>query len=133
MKNKITLITPPDYFENNSPSILLIDLDLDCQEQISEYLTNSDFDIDTNIYFYMGESDPKWLLYALGKSKLAFVSLDNLSSDAEDLKSYILSKPFVYFTTHNSELAEKLAIINQNRVPDFAFFLEHVFQKLYQN
>lgn len=133
MKNKITLITPPDYFENNSPSILLVDLDLNCQEQITEYLTNSDIDIDTNIYFYMGESDPKWLLYALGKCKIVFVSLDNLSPSVEELKSYILSKPSVYFTTQNAELAETLSIINQNRVPDFAFFLEHVFQKLYQN
>jgi hypothetical protein len=133
MKNKITLITPPDYFENNSPSLLLIDLDIDSQEQISAYLANSKFNIDTNIYFYMGENDPRWLLYALGKSNIAFVNLDNLSVIAEELKSYLLSKPHVYFTTQNSNLATTMSIISQNRVPDFDFFLDQIFNKLYQS
>jgi len=131
MKNKITLITPPDFFENDSPGLLLVDINNMYQEQITEFLTQSQYEKDLNIYFYMKENDAKWLLYAVSKSKLVYVDIDNLSSAAKELQSYILGKPNVFYTTHNSEIAETLNLINQNRVPDLSYFLEKQFPKLY--
>lgn len=132
MKNKITLITPPDFFENESPGILLIDINSSYQEQMTEYLTNSTYEKDLNIYFYMGENDPKWLLYALSKSKITYVDIDNLSQASKELQSYILGKSSVFYSTYNADLAQTLELINKNRVPDLSYFLENQFGKLFE-
>lgn len=132
MKNKITLITPPDFFENESPGILLIDINSSYQEQMTEFLTNSTYEKDLNIYFYMGENDPKWLLYALSKSKITYVDIDNLTQASKELQSYILGKATVFYSTHNPDLAQTLELINKNRVPDLSYFLENQFGKLFE-
>lgn len=132
MKNKITLITPPDFFENESPGILLIDINSSYQEQMTEFLTNSTYEKDLNIYFYMGENDPKWLLYALSKAKITYVDIDNLTQASKELQSYILGKATVFYSTHNPDLAQTLELINKNRVPDLSYFLENQFGKLFE-
>ena len=42
MEGKITLITPPDVFENESYSILFIHLSEEDQESVSRWLSTTD-------------------------------------------------------------------------------------------
>jgi hypothetical protein len=55
MEGKITLITPPDIFENESYSILFIHLSESDQELVSRWLSNSNIKEHINIYFYSGD------------------------------------------------------------------------------
>ncbi len=130
MKNKVTLITPPDFFENNNTSILLINLNETEQEKITNWLSISQSEIPLNIYFYSGENETKWLLYALSQSAKAFINLDNHSELSALMSGYILSKSHVYYQTHNASVGEIFQYINSNRLPDIDFFLEHVLFEL---
>lgn len=133
MKNKITLITPPDFFENDSFSLMFVGLQSIEQEKLTTFLSNSAYDKEINIYFYVDEKDSKWLLYSLSKSNLIFLNLNNVKSSANIFSSYILSKPNVFFTTESEDIGDQLKIINSNRIPDFDFFLEEILNKELMN
>ena len=51
MNGKITLITPPDIFENGNKSILLVNLSDADQDAVSKWLSESTFEQNLNIYF----------------------------------------------------------------------------------
>lgn len=126
MKNKVTLITPPDFFENNNKSILLINLNEKDQETITNWLSLSESEDNLNIYFYSGENESKWLLYALANVDKTFIDIDNHCNLSSLFCSYILSKNEVYYTTHDRSIAEIYQYINTNRVPDIDYFLENI-------
>ena len=60
MEGKITLITPPDVFENDSYSILFVHLNEEDQEIVSKWLASTDIKQNVNIYFYSGEAELNW-------------------------------------------------------------------------
>lgn len=126
MKAKITLITPPDFFENSSYSILLINPSDNDQEKITKFLSTLDSDENINIYFYLGEEAVEWLLYAVSKSKLTFFDLDNQTPISDSLKAYIVSHSTVYFQTRNKSLQDIYKFISNNQVPDVDYFLENL-------
>ncbi len=126
MKNKITLITPPDIYENNSRSFLFINPIEQDQEKITNYLSTSNEEENINIYFYSGEEEVTWLLYATSVAGSSFIDLDNHSNLTEVMAGYIISKPNVYYKTHNTSIAAVYQHINSNRVPDIDFFLENI-------
>jgi hypothetical protein len=129
MKNKVTLITPPDFFENGNFSLMLIGINDIDQEKVTKWLSSIDLDEHINIYFYMGEPNIPWLLYAVSRSDLVFIDLDFDNNIIKNLSSYMASKSHVYLQTHNSELGQMFEHISGNRVPDIDYFLEHVFDK----
>ena len=129
MKNKVTLITPPDFFENGNPSLMFIGINEIDQEKVTKWLSSIDRDEHLNIYFYMGEPNIPWLLYAIARSDWVFIDLDSEDFIIQTLSSYIASKPNVYIKTFDSELANIYEHISANRVPDIDLFLEHVFNK----
>ena len=55
MTIKITLITPPDIFQNNQDSILFMGLTDIEQDHVSEWLASTDRVGNINIYFYSRE------------------------------------------------------------------------------
>lgn len=126
MKNKITLITPPDYFENSNCSVLLIDINEKDQETITDWLNAEETNIDLNLYYYNNDKDAKWLLSSLSKATIVFISADDLSEEPSLLLGYILSKPHVYYKTQNENYSETLKFINSNRVPDIRYFLDEI-------
>ena len=128
MKNKVTLITPPDFYENSSYSLLLINVNEQDQEKISNYLTKVDVDQHLNIYFYAGEPNTDWLLYALARTDAVFIDLDNSNKIVAALSGYILSRPLVRYQTHDKDLSKVYQHINSNQVPDIDFFLEEIFK-----
>ena len=120
--NKITLITPPDYFENSNPSILLIGLNEEQQDQITVCLGNTDVSPDLNVYYYQDEDNLEWLLYALARSGAVFVNGDCENFTVRNLLSYILSRPTVYWTTKDEDLKKLFGYINGhyvNTIEDF--------------
>ena len=50
MEGKLTLITPPDIFENESYSILFVHLSDEDQEKVSQWFANSKIKDNLNIY-----------------------------------------------------------------------------------
>lgn len=124
MVAKITLITPPDIYQNNQTSILFFDLSDKEQDQVVDYLTSIDDSI--NVYFYSGETNIPWLLHALSCSEFKYLNLNNMSAVTGYLAGYILSKPGVYYSTEDTNVAMLYNYINVNRVENAVIFLERV-------
>jgi hypothetical protein len=126
MSSKITLITPPDIYENSNTSLMLIGLSDKDQDQASLWLGNNAKDIDLNLYFYQGENNIPWLFYALSRANATFVNLDIDKSIINIMGSYILSKPSVYYTCKDENMKALMSHINNNFVPDVETFLKKV-------
>lgn len=123
---KITLITPPDHFENLNPSILFMHLTESEQDAVSKWLSTLDQDTDLNIYFYQGELDVSWLLHAASVSDVSYINLDNLQGPGLLLSSYILAKSKCHYSTKNQNYVSLYSYINKNRVDGAIQFLERV-------
>ena len=126
MKSKITLITPPDIFENSNTSILLCHLTSDEQDAIGKWLHDIDLPIDINIYAYAGEPNTVWFLYALNRCEHKYINIDCVNLITQSLSGYILSKGGVFYKTGNEDLAAIYSHINTNRVSAVEKFLESV-------
>lgn len=127
MQGKITLITPPDIFENESQSLLFMHLDEVDQETVSKWLAKSNINNNINIYFYDHEIDLPWLFHALGRSEHVIVNLDELNDITKSLSGYILGKKKVLWKTKNESIAAIYHYINQNRITSIEQFLERAF------
>ena len=72
---KITLITPPDIFENSNTSILLVHLTDEEQDMASAWLGANEVPNDINIYLYNGEDNVTWFLYAMSRCEYKYINL----------------------------------------------------------
>lgn len=124
MKGKITLITPPDFFENESHSILFMHLSAEDQQRVSEWLAKSDIDHNINIYFYSGEIDLTWLFYALSRCQYKYIDADGLNEISQNLIGYILGKRDTFYKTTNENRSQVYHYINQNRITEIESFLK---------
>lgn len=127
MNGKITLITPPDFFENSNLSILFFNLTENEQEEISKWFSKKDINQNLNIYLYSNENNLEWLLYALNRCDYKFINLENLNFISHWYSSYILSKSNVYYRCEDINLSSLFKYINQNKVNDINQFLEEMF------
>lgn len=126
MTNRVTLITPPDTFENSNKSILVVDISELEQDNLSKWLGQCPKEFDLNIYFYHGEPDIPWLFHAIARANNVYINLDNYSDIGHLLASYILSKPNVWFTSTDKNLVSLFTHINQRYVDSIEQFLEKV-------
>ena len=126
MPNKVTLITPPDTFENSNKSILVVDLSSPEQDNLSKWLGQYEKEFDLNIYYYQGEPDIAWLFHAIARANYVYINLDNYSDIGHLLASYILSKPNVWYTSTDRNLVALFSHINQRYVDTIDIFLEKV-------
>jgi len=127
MEGKITLVTPPDVFENNNLGILFVNLNGEDQDRVSQWLAESDIDQDINIYVHDNQHrDSKWLLYAINCCNYAFIDLDNADNLIYALSSYMLSisNSSIFYKVGDPELAETYKMINLNRIENIQDFLE---------
>lgn len=122
MASKITLITPPDIYQNSQESILLIDITDSEQDEISKWLGETPTTM--NIYFYQGEVNIPWFLHALSCSTYKYINLNNMSAVSGHLVGYTLSKPGVYYSTTDENVANLFSYINTNQVDNVVAFLE---------
>lgn len=122
MAKKITLITPPDIYQNSQDSILLIDLTEKEQDEVSNWLGQNPLSI--NIYFYQGETNIPWLMHALSCATYKYINLNNMSAVSSYLSGYIVSKSGVYYNTTDDNVAILYSHINMNRIDNAVEFLE---------
>jgi hypothetical protein len=126
MDGKITLITPPDIFENDSTSILFLHLNDDDQTAISKWLSKNDIKQNLNLYVYTDEPEVDWLFYAMSRCEYKYIDIDGLNSVTNVLSSYILSKNNVYYRATDPALIDIYKHINLNRIDQIETFLESI-------
>ena len=126
MQGKITLITPPDIFENSNISILLAHLTEAEQDPATEWLTNSTVVENINIYFYNGEPNATWFLYALNRCEYKYINIDCVNYITQALSGYALGNSNTYYSTSDANLAEVYGHINAGKVIDVKYFLESI-------
>ena len=124
MKGKITLITPPDIFENANKSILFCNIDDKEQDMVSSWLKDADLSFDLNLYAYTNEANPVWFLYALNRCEHKYININNVNTMTQALAGYVLSRNNVYYRTDNTNLSAIYSHINSNRVNNIGEFLE---------
>ena len=127
MSNKLTLITPPDIFENENYSILFMGLSEDQQDAASVWLKNNTEYPECNLYYFQGENNPTWLLYAANRADKIFLNFDTDYAIINLLGSYFLGRPKVYYTTKDENLKALMSHINNRFVPNVESFLEKAF------
>ena len=126
MEGKITLITPPDFYENSNVSILFAHLNPEDQEVVGRWLSASSAKDDINIYFYNGETDVSWFLYALSRCEYKYIDLDDVNYISNALSGYMLGKGGVFYKTSNPDISAVYSHINSNRVKTIEAFLERI-------
>jgi hypothetical protein len=125
---KITLITPPDFYENSNPSILLIGLNESEQDESSQWLGQElQLDTDINLYYYQNETHIEWLLYAVARSNAVYVNADTDNPIIQTFLSYMLGKSNVYFSSTDLDKVKLFSFINGHRVNNITEFLQGVF------
>jgi hypothetical protein len=127
MSNKITLITPPDIYENSNVSVLFIGLTEKDQDDASLWLGKHDNYPDCNFYYFQGENNPTWLLYALHRADHVYLNFDTEHAIINIMGSYILSRPRVFYSTKDENLKALMSHINNRYVSNVEQFLEKVF------
>jgi hypothetical protein len=129
MDGKITLITPPDIFENDNFSLLFVHLTDDDQLQVSKWLADRQFNDHVNIYFYDKEADTPWLLHSFNKCEFRFIDLNNLTHQTDLLAGYLLGKGNTFYKIENETTASVCGYINNNRLSNVQTFLEKAFDE----
>jgi len=126
MSLTITLVTPPDIFENESPSILLMNLTESQQDEATKWLAECPRDLEINIYFFQGEPNTVWFFHALSRSEYKYINLDNAQGISHVIQGYVLGKPSTYYTTENGNTQAIVSHINSNRVDSVQEFFKRV-------
>ena len=127
MQGKITLITPPDFFENNNESVLFMHLSDAEQDIVSKWLSKSTITSNVNFYVYIDEVNVSWLLYALNRCEHKYINMNYCNSITQALGGYMLGKSSVHYSTSDANTSAIYSHINQNRVDSVEKFLEAVF------
>jgi hypothetical protein len=126
MSLTITLITPPDIFQNDNPSLFFINLTEEQQDETTKWLSECPLTLDLNIYFIQKEPNVVWFLHAMACSSHKYINLDDTSSMTEMLSGYLLGKQSVFYSTNDKNKIAVYGHINQNRVGNVKDFLERV-------
>lgn len=126
MDGKLTLITPPDFYENSNTSILFFHLSDEEQDQVSRWLSESKTKQDLNLYVYNGEANMAWILYAFGRCEYKYINFNEMNSITQALGGYLVGRNGVFYNTKDENLAAIYSHINGNRVSKVETFLESV-------
>jgi|CryBogDrversion2_4_1035264.scaffolds.fasta_scaffold56622_1 hypothetical protein len=124
MTIKITLITPPDIYQNSNDGIFLINLSEAEQLEATRWLGAFETEQDVNIYFYQGETDTPWFLHSLASSKYKYIELHSRMDIGFLMASYLLSKPNTFYSSTDPNLLSMYNYINQNQVSGIVDFFE---------
>ena len=127
MAHKITLVTPPDFYENSNFSILFIGMTEKDQDDASAWLGQNERYPDCNFYYFQVENNMEWLLYALHRSDAVFLNFNVDRAIINIMGSYILSRPNVYYTTEDDNMKALMSYVNNQYLPNITDFLEKVF------
>lgn len=126
MDGKLTLITPPDIFENHNTSILFLHLNEEDQNAVSKWLSTNDIKQDLNLYVYNGEPNAPWLFYAMNRCEYKYIDINDVNYITQALGGYILGKSGVYYKVDDDNLSALYSHINTNRIDRIETFLERI-------
>ena len=126
MQGKITLITPPDIFENSNTSVLFSHITDEEQDTISKWLSTSDFNKDINFYVYSGETNVSWFLYAMNRCEYKYINIDCVNYITQALSGYALTRNGTFYKTLDENLASVYSHINSNRIDRVETFLKSI-------
>ena len=126
MQGKITLITPPDIFENSNTSVLFSHITDEEQDTISKWLSNSEFNEDINFYVYSGETNVSWFLYAMNRCEYKYINIDCVNYITQALSGYALTRNGTFYKTLDENLASVYSHINSNRIDRVETFLKSI-------
>jgi len=126
MSGKITLITPPDIYENGNLSILFCHLNEKDQEIVSKWLAAKELTNNINFYVYNGEPNITWLFYAMAVSKHKYLDIDSMNNITSTIASYMLSKNEFFYKTDDENLSAIYSHINTNRITQIEQLLERI-------
>ena len=129
MDGKITLITPPDVFENDSHSVLFMHLSTEDQEKVSEWLSKSTIKEHINVYFYDQEIALPWLFHAMGRCDYKYIDLNDANQVTSALSGYILGKKNTFYKIDDESLSAVYHYLNQDRITNIESFLEKAFNE----
>ena len=129
MDGKITLITPPDVFENDSHSVLFMHLSDEDQELVSEWLSKSNIKQHINVYFYDQEIALPWLFHAMGRCDYKYIDLNDVNRVTSALSGYILGKKNTFYKIDDESLSAVYHYVNQDRITNIESFLEKAFNE----
>jgi hypothetical protein len=129
MDGKITLITPPDVFENDSHSVLFMHLSDEDQEKVSEWLSKSAIKEHINVYFYDQEIALPWLFHAMGRCNYKYIDLNDANRVTSALSGYILGKKNTFYKINDESLSAVYHYLNQDRITNIESFLEKAFNE----
>jgi hypothetical protein len=124
MNGKITLVTPPDIYQNSNLSILFIHLSDQDQEIVSKWLAERELISNVNFYVYSGEPNISWVFCAMGCCQHKYLDVDGVNDITRALSGYMLSKDNFYYKTTDENLAAVYSHINTNRITAIEQFLE---------
>lgn len=124
MQGKITLISPPDFYETENISILLSHITDKEMDQISQWLVKKQLAKDINIYIYDGEPNIPWFLYASSRCQYKYMNLDNINDMTKWIAGYVMGKSDVFYTTENPNTVAVFSHINSNHIATIESFLE---------
>lgn len=125
----ITLITPPDIFENENTSLVFMNISDQEQEEASQWFADHHIDKPINLYYYQGETNVPWLLHALAISRGVYLNCNNNSDVTKWITSYVLGKPNVWYKADDENFVALMSYINQKNVNNIKEFLEVHFGK----
>ncbi len=154
---QITLVTPPDFFQNQNKSFCLINFskrDKDSfADQLNLYMPNEDVtvylwddnnfsvtdSVDKNSPGYAAyekewqhnqtNRDYNWLLNACRESSTVILNMDYISKPLMIWSGYILTLSKTHFINSNEAEAKTLNVLNRNRTES----VPNLFQKLNSN
>lgn len=129
MDAKITLITPPDIFENYNRSLLFINISDTDQDAVSKWLATQNFTDDINFYVFNNETNIDWLFWASSVVKHKYIDIDSSNNITRALAGYILGKSNTFYKTSDENLAAVYGFINNNRIKNIETFLERSFSE----
>jgi len=129
MDGKITLITPPDIFENDSYSVLFMHLSESDQQLVSEWLAKSNIKEHINVYFYDHEIQLQWLFHALARCDYKYIDINELNTVTRSLSGYIVGKKNTFYKVDDESLSAVYHYINQDRITNIETFLEKAFNE----
>jgi hypothetical protein len=124
MQGKVTLITPPDFYENENRSILFFHLSENDQDAVSKWLNESKLKENLNLYVYSNETNLPWIFYAFGRSDYKYIDFNEMNSITQALGGYLIGRNNVYYKTNDENLAAIYSHINNNRITRIEEFLE---------
>lgn len=124
MPGKITIISPPDFYENSNASILFVHITNKEQEIVGKWLSQYHFEENINFYIYNGEPNIPWLLWAAGRCTHKYINLDKTNEITAALGGYLLGKHGFYYGISDKNIAAVYNYINVGRLEKIEDFLK---------